>query len=251
MAAQPWFQSTCLLLIDIQTDFWSDNAGMRAAFPHFPLQIATLLRACRAAGIEVCHVLERANAINSAWHSFWMEMNPGEVTDSSGEAEGWAAALGGEQVFYKHSYDAVGVDCGLEAHLKQVSPARCLPSSCDRHQGAHATQYYRPYLMIPLFRLPARRSHRDRGRHAHLLLRLPHRHLTFRAWLQVSSPSRHMSLPPTAAPHRTFVLNDCCADRSLHIHNSTLTRENKCTAPPRPSHPSPPPTNWHAGAASV
>ena len=125
MEAQPWSQTTCLVLIDIQTDFWSGNAGIQTAFPRFPEQISALLRACRGASVEVCHVLERANARDSPWHSFWSELNPGGVTDSSGAAEAWAAAHPGERQFYKHAYDAVGVDCGLEAHLRQASAARC------------------------------------------------------------------------------------------------------------------------------
>ncbi len=125
MEAQPWSQTTCLVLIDIQTDFWSGNAGIQTAFPRFPEQISALLRACRGASVEVCHVLERANARDSPWHSFWSELNPGGVTDSSGAAEAWAAALPGERQFYKHAYDAVGADCGLEAHLRQASAARC------------------------------------------------------------------------------------------------------------------------------
>jgi hypothetical protein len=125
MEAKSWSKMTCLVLIDIQTDFWSGNAGIQAAFPRFPEQISALLGACRGAGIEVCHVLERANAHDSPWHSFWSEMNPDRVTDSSGAEEEWAAALQGERQFYKHAYDAVGVDCGLETHLRQASTARC------------------------------------------------------------------------------------------------------------------------------
>jgi hypothetical protein len=119
-----WFQSTCLLLIDIQTDFWSGNGRIRSAFPQFPERIKALLQLCRANGIEVCHVLERANAADSAWHAFWCEMNQGRSTDSGGAAEAWAAPQQGELVFYKHAYDAIGMDCGLEGHLKQAS-ARC------------------------------------------------------------------------------------------------------------------------------
>ena len=121
MASQPsWFQTTCLILIDIQADFWSGNTSLQAAFPEFPAQIGAMLNECRGAGIEVCHVLERANARDSAWHSFWVEMNPGGCTDSSGAAEVWAAPEQRERQFFKHAYDAIGVDCGLESYLKQV-----------------------------------------------------------------------------------------------------------------------------------
>lgn len=46
-------------------------------------------------------------------------MNQGRSTDSGGAAEAWAAPQQGELVFYKHAYDAIGMDCGLEGHLKQ------------------------------------------------------------------------------------------------------------------------------------
>lgn len=124
MSSQPsWFQTTCLLLIDIQTDFWTGNASIQAAFPEFPAQVGAILSTCRGAGIDVCHVLERANARDSAWHSFWAEMNAGGCTDSSGDAEVWAAPEQSERKFFKHAYDAIGVDCGLESYLKQACAA--------------------------------------------------------------------------------------------------------------------------------
>jgi nicotinamidase-related amidase len=49
-----YWEQFALLLIDVQRDFWPEQ--MAECFPHFPANVARLLKLCRAEGIEVVHL---------------------------------------------------------------------------------------------------------------------------------------------------------------------------------------------------
>eukprot|EP00392_Amoebophrya_sp_AT5.2_P003365 g3370.t1 len=85
-------QKTALLVIDVQQDFWSANANIRAAFPEFPENIQQLLRRARGGGSVVEGVAPVALIVHvravyglergSRWTPFFKELNPEKKAES-------------------------------------------------------------------------------------------------------------------------------------------------------------------------
>jgi len=59
------WQPFALLLIDVQRDFWSEQAAR--VYPDFPANVASLLAFCRDEGIEVVHLRASFSADMSDW----------------------------------------------------------------------------------------------------------------------------------------------------------------------------------------
>uniref|UniRef100_A0A7S0AVX4 Isochorismatase-like domain-containing protein n=1 Tax=Pyrodinium bahamense TaxID=73915 RepID=A0A7S0AVX4_9DINO len=163
----------CLLLVHLQRDRCSRNAAVREACPGLGERVAELVALCRARGIEVVHLRDGSAPRISPWHGFWLRMNPnGDASADPAAPEDFAAERAGERVFVGPGYDGVGVDTGLEPHLRakgrSVVLVCGLTTSCSVHLNA-----------LGLFL---------RG-------------------------------------YETFVVGDCCGDRTAKIHQGTLRRE--------------------------
>src|SRR4030067_3382618 len=67
---QPNWEQFALLLIDIQGDFWSEQAAK--IYPDFPANIVALLTLCRNEGMEVVHLRASFKANMSDWMPKYM-----------------------------------------------------------------------------------------------------------------------------------------------------------------------------------
>merc|ERR1712137_1248370 len=103
--------------------------------------VSELVRLCRQAGIEVSHLREGSNPVDSPFYAFWQRLNPGKSSVANPSAvEPFAANLDPEKVFVKYCYDGVGVDSGLEGYLKRMGVSKVLVcgllTSCCVHMNA-------------------------------------------------------------------------------------------------------------------
>lgn len=109
----------CLLLVDVQKDFWSALPQVQQTFPDFPFKITGLLDSCRAKlNIPVVHVRAVYNDSVSEWIPQWKERRKLSIYGPIVETpEEFANHLSHEKVFIKHTFDAfLGTD--LESHLR-------------------------------------------------------------------------------------------------------------------------------------
>ena len=104
--APPRGGGTAVLIVDIQTCWYSQSPVLRAAFPNLPETTATLLCHARQRGLPVIHI--RA-AYQSAMHvSTVCRLNPGlnaSVAIDPTEVEPWASEMAGEAVVLKGTFD--------------------------------------------------------------------------------------------------------------------------------------------------
>ena len=150
---------TALLLVDVQDDFYSGNAQIRAAFPDFPAKVSKLLSICRAvcgtsiaaatagssndggsdasgfddavttsvsSGFEIVHIRARYSEADSAWLPTFTRLNPDKGGETvRGDAEPFAIALEGEKIVSKTTFDGfLGTD--LDTYLREKSVERVL-----------------------------------------------------------------------------------------------------------------------------
>jgi nicotinamidase-related amidase len=133
-----------LLVIDAQRDFWADSVASEA--PGFPGAVTSLLGVCREAGIEVVHIRAEFQPDRSDWMTrYLLRGNIPCVAGSPGaEPLGFAAALPGELVLSKQTFDAflsTDLDALLRARGKRfLLVAGLVTSTCVLFTAASATQ---------------------------------------------------------------------------------------------------------------
>ncbi len=109
-------EKPAVLLIDMQEQFWDQR--MAAQFGAVPANTERLLATARERGVEVIHLRVEFKADRSDWPPL---INGGLVPiegTPGARPMPWAAALPGEAVFIKHSFDGF-VSTSLEAHLRE------------------------------------------------------------------------------------------------------------------------------------
>ena len=123
-SAPPDNGSTALVVVDVQTCWYSQSPTVRAAFPELPERMAALLKFARDKGVPVIHV--RANYDASPHAASMRQLNPSlNRVPITNEAEAWAAELPGEAVVVKSVFDAF-YRTDLEAQLRQSGATRLL-----------------------------------------------------------------------------------------------------------------------------
>ena len=112
---------TCLLVVDVQPEFWSDCVHVSKDFPEFPAKCARALSACRAAGALVVHVRADYSEERSPWLAQFALLNPGKQVANceAGEVkwEAFATPMAGEPLVRKASWNA-STDTALVAFLR-------------------------------------------------------------------------------------------------------------------------------------
>jgi nicotinamidase-related amidase len=138
-----------LLLIDIQNDFWTDE--MRAAFPTFEKDVASLLDTCRSSGIDVLHLRAVFREDRSDWMVRYRMSGKIPCIEGTPGAEVFACAkaVDGEKVVVKQTFDGfLNPELGhhLETNGKRfVFVAGLVTSVCVLLTAASAAQ--RGYLV--------------------------------------------------------------------------------------------------------
>ncbi len=94
-----------LLLIDVQRDFWSEQAAQSS--PDFPANIARLLTLCRAEGIEIVHIRASFNPDMSDWMPVYKLRGRIPCVQGTTGVETLPFALGdpGETIVVKQTFD--------------------------------------------------------------------------------------------------------------------------------------------------
>jgi len=94
-----------LLLIDVQRDFWSEQAAQ--VYPLFPANVAALLTLCRNVGIEVVHLRARFKADMSDWMPKYVLRGriPCIQGTAGEEPTPFAVENPGETVIHKATFD--------------------------------------------------------------------------------------------------------------------------------------------------
>jgi len=107
----------CLLLIDVQKDFYTSNEAIGKSFPHFATNITNILTQSREMGIEIVHVRAVYDKDRSDWFSYWNILSPDRARSINETPEPFAEAIEGEKIIIKHSFDAFH-NTELESYLK-------------------------------------------------------------------------------------------------------------------------------------
>jgi len=107
-----------LLLIDVQRDFWDEKTAESA--PHFPSNVARLLKLCRREGIDVVHLRASFKPDMSDWMvKYALRGRIPCVAGTTGiETLPFALEEPGEAVFVKHTFDGF-VNTGLLEYLRR------------------------------------------------------------------------------------------------------------------------------------
>ena len=141
---QPGWEPFALLLIDVQRDFWSEQAAK--IYPDFPANIAALLALSRNQGIEVVHLRASFKADMSDWMPKYMLRGriPCVQGTAGAEPEPFAAENPGEKIIFKHAFDGFHTP-ELLPYLGQkgkrfVLTAGLLTSTCVLFTTASAMQ---------------------------------------------------------------------------------------------------------------
>jgi nicotinamidase-related amidase len=151
LTASPWDRHA-LVLIDLQHDFWS--AEVQATAPDLPERVAALLARARAEALTVVHVRARFAPDGSDWMARYRLRGTIPCVDGTPGVEclPCAAALPGEPVVTKHSFDGfLGTDLDevLAARgIESLLVAGLVTSTCVLFTAASATQ--RGYLVSVL-----------------------------------------------------------------------------------------------------
>ena len=113
-----------LLVVDVQTCWYTNSPLVRTAFPHLPEKLEALLALARRRGLVVVHI--RADYDDSPHVATMRRLNPGlNRCAITPEAESWAEALPGERVVLKSTFD--GFLCiNLETMLRNRGVSRVL-----------------------------------------------------------------------------------------------------------------------------
>jgi nicotinamidase-related amidase len=110
--------TTCLLVVDVQPEYWSNCAEVRKDFPEFPANCSRAIAACRRAGVLVVHVRADYRAERSPWLAQFQRLNPDKpsvISCGAGGSTGaplplawepFAAPVAGEPLVPKPSWSA-------------------------------------------------------------------------------------------------------------------------------------------------
>jgi len=96
-----------LILVDIQTDYWSQAPEIMEAFPHFEENVARVLHGARAAKIPVIHVRAQYDELKSPFYRQFksLKRNAGKPTIVAGDhSEPFAMPLEGEHIISKPTW---------------------------------------------------------------------------------------------------------------------------------------------------
>ena len=126
--SSPSSAKSCLLVVDLQPEFYSGNQLISTNFPHLSANIPALLKQCREHPDKCIVTHIRADYSSSIWESFFRELNPDKPCQSlSPCAEQFAAEVPGEHVFFKPTFDAfLGTD--LHQYLQSEGVTRVFVS---------------------------------------------------------------------------------------------------------------------------
>jgi len=138
-----------LLVVDVQSEYWSKCNPVREDFPEFPRNCDTAIRICRSKGVEIIFVRADYVAEQSPWLGQFRRLNYGVnckvepkfvagVNDT--EWELFAVPNDGEFVVVKPSWDASDPSTGLSDYLKARSITNVLllgliTSVCVQHSA--------------------------------------------------------------------------------------------------------------------
>jgi hypothetical protein len=108
----PSVADVCLVLIDLQTDFYTRIPEVASAFPQLPANVAQLIKHCRSQSIDIVHVRASYNSEQCQWWEVYHTLRPHmkQINDGRGqivtpEPETFAAEEGHEPVIIKHTFD--------------------------------------------------------------------------------------------------------------------------------------------------
>ena len=133
-----------LLLIDVQHDFWSEQAAR--IYPDFPANITRLLALCRNEGIEVVHLRASFKADMSDWMpKYKLRGRIPCVQGTTGEEPlPFAVESPGETVILKQTFDGFHspelLQCLHQRSKRFVLTAGLLTSTCVLFTTASAMQ---------------------------------------------------------------------------------------------------------------
>jgi nicotinamidase-related amidase len=138
------WEQFALLLIDVQRDFWSEQAAK--VYPDFPANVATLLTLCRSEGIEVVHLRASFKVDMSDWMPKYMLRGgiPCIQGTAGEEPVPFAVENPGETIILKQAFDGFH-NPELLQYLRQkgkrfVLTAGLLTSTCVLFTTASAMQ---------------------------------------------------------------------------------------------------------------
>ena len=105
---------TALLVIDIQPE-WYSGSHVAKLFPDLGQNVASLLRTCRASGVEVVHIRAHYNDSNKiglpggdwgSWLKNFRQLNPekASIVDGTTVVEPFAKEEGNERLFMKPTW---------------------------------------------------------------------------------------------------------------------------------------------------
>jgi nicotinamidase-related amidase len=133
-----------LLLIDVQRDFWSEQAA--EIYPDFPANVVALLSLCRNEGIEVIHIRASFKADMSDWMPKYILRGaiPCVQGTAGEEPVPFAIEKPGETIILKQTFDGFHT-AELLQYLRQkgkrfVLTAGLLTSTCVLFTTASAMQ---------------------------------------------------------------------------------------------------------------
>ncbi|CBY15975.1 unnamed protein product [Oikopleura dioica] len=98
---------TAIIVVDIQTPFYSGFPGISDTNPDFPDSIRKFLSAAREKGFRICHVNQESLSGKDNWLETWYRKNGRDWSCEifSGNSEEFAAPIPGEPLFVKHAFD--------------------------------------------------------------------------------------------------------------------------------------------------
>jgi len=140
-------ESTALLVVDVQPEYWSNCSPVRKDFPHFPQNLTRLLSTCRARKTKIIWVRADYKYAHSPWLIQFSRLHgntiPPEVpcdplTDSV-TWETFATPIGGEVIITKKSWSSTSntalMDCLKAWNIDTVLVCGLITSVCVQHSA--------------------------------------------------------------------------------------------------------------------
>jgi nicotinamidase-related amidase len=140
-------ETTALVIIDVQKEYWSDSPSVQKDFPNFPINIARTIDICRSRGVKIIWV--RADYRYS--HSLWLpqfkrlrgDRNLGEVpcepSSPDSQWEIFARPRGGEIIIPKQNFSSTSnsplLDILRVARVETVLVCGLITSVCVHHSA--------------------------------------------------------------------------------------------------------------------
>ena len=141
-------ETTALVVVDVQPEYWRNCPEVRKDFPDFPLNIARTIRICRERGIKIIWVRVDYRYEVSPWlHQFERLRgipNAGEIPCESMsvdqlEWEEFARPIANEVVIVKHSFSSTSntalLDILKASSIRTVLVCGLITSICVHHSA--------------------------------------------------------------------------------------------------------------------